>query len=36
MDAKYNWIIDNAYVRVAINSAVFAAWFWAAFALMSV
>jgi len=35
MDAKYNWIIDNPYIRVTLNSAGFAIWFWAAFALLS-
>jgi len=34
MDAKYNWIIDNPYLRVAINSTLFALWFWTAFALL--
>jgi hypothetical protein len=35
MDAKYNWIIDNTYIRVGINSALFAIWFWAAYALLA-
>ena len=26
MDAKYNWLIDNGTVRVALNTAVFALW----------
>lgn len=26
MDAKYNWIIDNTGIRMAINLAAFAAW----------
>ncbi len=26
MDAKYNWIIDNTGVRVALNVALFAVW----------
>jgi hypothetical protein len=26
MDAKYNWIIDNFGVRVAINTVAFALW----------
>lgn len=34
MDAKYNWMIDNPYFRVAINSTLFALWFWGAFALL--
>jgi hypothetical protein len=34
MDSKYNWLIDNAYIRVAINSTLFALWFWGAFALL--
>ncbi len=35
MDAKYNWVIDNPYLRGAINAIAFAAWFWLAFALLS-
>lgn len=34
MDAKYNWLIDNPYLRVAINSALFVAWFLAGYALL--
>jgi hypothetical protein len=26
MDAKYNWIIDNAAVRIGINLAAFGVW----------
>ena len=26
MDAKYNWIIDNSGIRMAINVAVFTLW----------
>ncbi len=26
MDAKYNWMMDNMAVRVAINLTVFSAW----------
>ncbi len=26
MDAKYNWIIDNTGIRMALNLVVFAAW----------
>ena len=26
MDAKYNWIIDNTGIRMALNVAVFAKW----------
>jgi len=35
MEAKYNWIIDSAPIRIAINIAAFAVWFGAAFGLMS-
>lgn len=35
MDAKYNWIIDNPYIRVGMNSLLFALWFWAAYALLA-
>lgn len=35
MDSKYNWIIDNPYVRIAINVAGFAVWLVAAIALLS-
>ena len=34
MDAKYNWIIDNPYIRIAMNTCAFAAWFWMVFALL--
>ena len=36
MDAKYNWIIDNVGVRVALNVAVFAVWLAASIALLHV
>ncbi len=26
MDAKYNWIIDNSGIRMAINIAAFTVW----------
>jgi len=26
MDAKWNWVIDNALVRATINCAAFALW----------
>ena len=26
MDAKYNWLIDNAAVRVALNTGALALW----------
>jgi hypothetical protein len=26
MDAKYNWIIDNTGIRLALNVAVFSLW----------
>ncbi len=35
MDAKYNWIIDNTGVRVALNIAGFAIWLLACAALLS-
>jgi len=34
MGAKYNWIIDSPFVRIAINSIAFAAWFWIGFGLL--
>ncbi len=34
MDAKYNWLMDNLAVRVAINVAVFSAWLAAAYVLL--
>ena len=34
MDAKYNWLIDNGAVRVALNTAVFALWIATAIALL--
>jgi hypothetical protein len=34
MEAKYNWMIDSAPIRIAINAAAFAVWFGAAFGLM--
>jgi hypothetical protein len=34
MDAKYNWVMDNFGVRVAINIAVFTAWLVASYALL--
>ncbi len=35
MDAKYNWIIDNPYIRVALNIVAFAAWFVVGWALLA-
>jgi hypothetical protein len=26
MDAKYNWLIDNAPIRVTLNTVAFALW----------
>ena len=26
MDAKYNWLIDNAAIRVTLNTVAFALW----------
>ncbi len=31
MDIKYNWVIDNPYLRSAIDAVAVAAWFWLAF-----
>ena len=35
MDAKYNWIIDNTGIRLALNIAGFAIWLLACAALLS-
>jgi hypothetical protein len=35
MDAKYNWIIDNTGIRMALNIAVFAMWLGACAVLLS-
>src|SRR5690349_25126276 len=35
MDAKYNWIIDNSGIRMAINVAAFGIWLLACAALLS-
>ena len=35
MDAKYNWIIDNTGIRLALNIAGFAVWLLACAALLS-
>ena len=35
MDAKYNWIIDNSGIRMAINITVFAMWLGACAVLLS-
>ena len=34
MDAKYNWLIDSASVRVTLNTAAFALWIATAIALL--
>ncbi len=34
MDAKYNWIIDNVGIRVALNTIAFVLWLGASFALL--
>lgn len=26
MDAKYNWIIDNPYIRIGLSTAAFVVW----------
>jgi hypothetical protein len=36
MDAKYNWIIDNPYIQIALNVVGFAVWLGAAVALLKV
>lgn len=35
MDAKYNWIIDNSGIRMAIHIAAFAMWLGACAVLLS-
>ncbi len=35
MDAKYNWIIDNPYIRVGLNIVGFAVWFAVGWALLA-
>ena len=35
MDAKYNWIIDNVGIRVALNVAAFGLWLAGCVALLS-
>ena len=34
MDAKYNWMIDNATFRVTLNTVAFALWMATAVALL--
>ena len=34
MDAKFNWLIDNAVIRVGLNTLAFAAWVAVAVALL--
>jgi hypothetical protein len=34
MDAKYNWLIDNAAVRLALNTMAFALWVAASIGLL--
>ena len=36
MDAKYNWLIDNGAVRVALNTAAFALWMATTVALLEI
>ena len=36
MDAKYNWLIDNGSVRVALNTVAFALWMAAALAVLQI
>ena len=35
MDAKYNWIIDNTGIRMALNIVAFSVWLVACAALLS-
>lgn len=35
MDAKYNWIIDNSGIRMAMNIAAFVMWLGACAVLLS-
>ncbi len=35
MDAKYNWVIDNTGIRMAINVAAFALWLGACVVLLA-
>ena len=35
MDAKYNWIIDNVGIRMAINVLAFGVWLLACAALLA-
>ncbi len=35
MDAKYNWIIDNVGIRLALNLVAFALWFGIAITVLS-
>ncbi len=35
MDAKYNWMIDNFAIRVAVNSMGFVMWLAASVALLA-
>ncbi|HEY5173995.1 MAG TPA: hypothetical protein VII95_00340 [Terriglobales bacterium] len=34
MDAKYNWLIDNGAIRLALNTVAFALWIAMAVGLM--
>ncbi len=34
MDAKYNWLIDNGAVRMALNTVAFALWIGVAVGLL--
>jgi len=36
MDAKYNWLMDNAAIRLALNTVAFALWLAASVALLEV
>jgi hypothetical protein len=34
MDAKYNWLMDNAAIRLTLNTVAFALWMAASLALL--
>jgi hypothetical protein len=36
MDAKYNWLIDNATIRVTLNTVAFALWIAMAIGLLEI
>jgi hypothetical protein len=36
MDERWNWFIDNASLRSALNATVFVMWFWVSWGLLSI